>query len=68
LIETEIRGEVSSTTTSAALPVDLVCASCGYGVAAWRAPAVCPMCGLEAWEPAAWRPFKGRRGEAEPTD
>jgi hypothetical protein len=25
-----------------------------------RAPAACPMCGQDAWEPPLWRPF-GRR-------
>jgi rubrerythrin len=40
--------------------LELACGSCGYGVIVRRAPAACPMCGQDAWEPPLWRPF-GRR-------
>jgi hypothetical protein len=42
------------------LPVDLVCSSCGYGVAAPHVPGSCPMCRNDVWEPAAWQPFAAR--------
>jgi rubrerythrin len=41
------------------------CAECGYGVTIYRTLPTCPMCGSEAWEQAAWRPF-GRSGAALP--
>jgi rubrerythrin len=34
------------------------CAECGYGVAVYRTLPRCPMCGGEAWEQAAWSPFR----------
>jgi rubrerythrin len=33
------------------------CSSCGYGVTVSTRLPACPMCGGEAWEPAAWTPF-----------
>jgi rubrerythrin len=33
------------------------CADCGYGVTVRSALPVCPMCGGESWERAAWSPF-----------
>jgi rubrerythrin len=33
------------------------CSECGYGVTIVRALPVCPMCGGESWEAAAWSPF-----------
>ena len=34
------------------------CSDCGYGVAVYRELPRCPMCGGEAWEQAAWSPFR----------
>ncbi len=37
------------------------CSECGYGVTVHRELPVCPMCGGESWEQAAWSPFgRGR--------
>ena len=33
------------------------CAECGYGVAICRELPICPLCGNETWEQAAWSPF-----------
>lgn len=33
------------------------CAECGYGVTVVHELPVCPMCGNESWEQAAWSPF-----------
>jgi rubrerythrin len=33
------------------------CSSCGYGVTVSTRLPKCPMCGGDAWEPAAWTPF-----------
>ena len=33
------------------------CAECGYGVIVSKELPLCPMCGGEAWEQAAWAPF-----------
>ena len=33
------------------------CSGCGYGVAIVASLPNCPMCGGEAWERRAWRPF-----------
>ena len=33
------------------------CSACGYGVTVCRTLPVCPMCGGESWEQAAWSPF-----------
>lgn len=37
------------------------CASCGYGIAIYRALPLCPMCGGTSWEAAAWSPFARAR-------
>ena len=38
------------------------CSECGYGVAIHSSLPLCPMCGGETWEEAAWSPF-GRAGD-----
>ena len=38
------------------------CAECGYGVTIHSELPLCPMCGGETWEEAAWSPF-GRAGD-----
>jgi hypothetical protein len=44
---------------------ELRCRSCGYGVVAYRAPSICPMCRSSDWEPGPWRPFT-RRSDGSP--
>ena len=39
------------------------CTDCGYGVAVFRELPLCPMCGGETWEPAAWSPLTRARAE-----
>ena len=39
----------------------LRCVGCGYEIASYRSPPVCPMCRQTVWEPAPWRPFTRRR-------
>jgi hypothetical protein len=41
---------------------ELRCRNCGYGVVAYRAPSICPMCRTSVWEPGPWRPFTRRTG------
>jgi hypothetical protein len=38
------------------------CAECGYGVIVHAALPICPMCGGDAWEQAAWSPLTRVRG------
>lgn len=33
------------------------CSECGYGVTVYRELPLCPMCGGNAWEQAAWSPL-----------
>jgi rubrerythrin len=52
--------------SAAARPtVELVCASCGYGVASRSVPPLCPMCHESDWEPH-WRLFDQARRELLP--
>ena len=43
--------------TGQAVKGEFHCSDCGYGVAIVSSLPVCPMCGGESWERAAWSPF-----------
>jgi hypothetical protein len=39
---------------------DYACASCGYGIAAFRRLPICPMCHGTEWLAQPWSPFTAR--------
>ena len=55
-------GDVVLHISGSAAKGEFRCAECGYGVTIHNELPLCPMCGGETWEEAAWSPF-GRAGD-----